>query len=61
VQNPISTIQAQPNGDTNAIDMTSTKPENNRRKSYYSTHGKNDTLTPQHLEDDPEDQGVQSK
>ncbi len=44
-----------------AIDMTSIKLEDNRRKSYHLTHGKNDTSTPQHLEDDPEDQGVQSK
>jgi hypothetical protein len=51
----------QPNGDINAINMTSTKPENNKRKSYHSTPGKNDTLTPQRLEDDPEDQGVHSK
>jgi hypothetical protein len=41
--------------------MTSIKLEDNRRKSYHLTHGKNDTSTPQHLEDDPEDQGVQSK
>jgi hypothetical protein len=41
--------------------MTSTKPENNKRKSYHSTPGKNDTLTPQRLEDDPEDQEVHNK